>query len=191
MRPLVAALVLSLLVLPELARAASLAGWFLAGNDPVSYVNALDPDIKHEGAPSARLASVAPSKGFGTMMQSFDATDYAGKRLRLSGWVKAKGVAGWAGLWMRVDDGSAPVKILAFDNMQSRAIKGTLDWAHHNVVLDVAPEAKAISIGILLSGQGSVWVSDVKVEVVPETVPVTGVATGTQSRKPVNLDLTH
>jgi hypothetical protein len=187
----VAAFVLSLFVLPEPARAASPTGWWLAGNDPVSYVNALDPDVKHEGAPSARLASVAPSKGFGTMMQSFDAADYAGKRLRMSGWVKAEGVEGWAGLWMRVDDGSSPVKTLAFDNMQSRAIKGTLGWARHSVVLDVAAEAKSISMGILLAGQGSVWVSDMKVEVVPDTVPVTGETTATQNRKPTNLDFAH
>jgi hypothetical protein len=186
-----AAFVLSLLVLPAVARAASPAGWFLAGSDPTSYVNAVDPDVKHEAAPSVRLASVAQSKGFGTMMQSFEATDYAGKRLRLSGWVKAKGVEGWAGLWMRVDDGSSPVKTLAFDNMQSRAIKGTLDWARYNVVLDVAPEAKSISMGILLHGQGSVWLSDMKVEIVPDTVPVTSMPTAPQSRKPVNLDFAH
>lgn len=188
MRPLVAAFVLTLFVIPALAHAASPAGWFLAGNDPASYVVGLDPDIKHEGTPSVRLASVAPSKGFGTMMQSFDAADYAGKRLRLSGWVKANDVAGWAGLWVRVDDGSTPVKVLAFDNMQSRAIKGTEDWAHYSVVLDVAPEAKSISIGILLSGPGNVWVSGMKVEVVPKTVPVTSAAMAPQSRKPVNLD---
>jgi hypothetical protein len=191
MRSLVAALLLSLFVQPALARAASPAGWFLAGNDPVSYVNALDPAVKHEGAPSARLASVAPSKGFGTMMQTFDATDYTGKRLRLSGWVKAKSVASWAGLWMRVDDAGSPVKTLAFDNMQSRPIKGTLDWVRYDVVLDVAPEAKSISMGILLSGQGTVWVSDMKVDIVPDTVPVTGATMSTQNRKPANLDFAH
>jgi hypothetical protein len=191
MRPLVAAFALSLLMMPALARSASPAGWFLAGNDPTSYVNAIDPNVKHEGTPSARLASVAPSKGFGTMMQDFDASDYAGKRVRLSGWVKAEKVASWAGLWMRVDDGSSPVKTLAFDNMQSRAIKGTLGWARYDVVLDVAPEAKSISMGILLAGQGSVWVSDMKVEVVPNTVPVTGQPAPTQNRKPANLDFAH
>lgn len=190
MRPLMAAFALSLLVLPSLARSASPTGWFLAGSDPASYVNALDPEVRHEGSPSARLASVAQSKGFGTMMQSFGASDYAGKRLRLSGWVKAKSVASWAGLWMRVDDGSSPVKSLAFDNMQSRAIKGTLGWERYNIVLDVAPEAKSISMGILLDGQGSVWVSDMKVEIVPNTVQVTGQTTATQS-KPMNLDFAH
>ena len=55
--------------------------------------------------------------GFGTLMQQIDAADYRGRRVRLSGLSKAAAVAGWAGLWMRVDGRRG---VLAFDNMQSR-----------------------------------------------------------------------
>jgi hypothetical protein len=178
------------MLMPALARAGSPSGWFLAGSDPYSYVNTIDPNVRHEGAPSARLASAEATKGFGTMMQAFDAADYTGKRLQLSGWVKAEAVTGWAGLWMRVDDASTPAKVLTFDNMQTRPIKGTLGWKHYNVVLDIPVAAKSVSMGILLDGQGTVWVSDLKVEVVPSTVPVTGLFMGT-TRKPTNLDFSY
>ena len=46
--------------------------------------------------------------------------------------VKSQDVVGWAGLWMRVDQGKDAV---AFDNMQDRSIKGTTDWRHDDVIL--------------------------------------------------------
>src|ERR1043165_7394585 len=47
--------------------------------------------------------------GFGTLMQYFKpGKNWLGKRVRMTASVKTKDVAGWAGLWMRVDtkDGS-------------------------------------------------------------------------------------
>jgi len=123
-------------------------------------------------------------------MQSIDARDYAGKRMRLSAWVKASDVKHWAGLWMRVDGTDAKAGSLAFDNMQNRPIKGTLDWARYDVVLDVARVARGISFGILLDGEGTVWMSDVKFEPVTTAVPTTNTINALQ-RKPANLDFGH
>jgi hypothetical protein len=77
--------------------------------------------------------------GFGTLMQMFEAGEMKDKRYRLTGWTKAAGVSGWAGMWMRVD-GPAKGKSLAFDNMRDRPIQGTEDWTKHEIVLDV-PES--------------------------------------------------
>src|SRR5258708_14434487 len=129
MRSMLSNALLAIVLLPAFATAAVPTGWFRAGNEPKSYVVERDVSVKREGKVSARLASTGPSKGFGTMMQSFDAGDYRGKRLKLSAWVKSKDVADWAGLWMRVD--GEKQKSLAFDNMQNRAIKGTKDWPRY------------------------------------------------------------
>ena len=90
---------------------------------------------------------------------------------------------------MRVDgpvEGNQP-KILAFDNMQGRPLKGTIDWTRVEIVLDVPTEAKDIAFGILLSRDGQVWLDDLKFEVVPTSVPVSG--RGVQLTKaPSNLD---
>jgi hypothetical protein len=74
---------------------------------------------------------------------------------------------------MRVD---GPQGVLAFDNMQSRPIKGTADWKRCDVVLDVSSDASAIAFGLLLAGPGQVWFDDLHIEAVDSTVPVTGTA---------------
>ena len=64
----------------------------------------LDRTGAHAGNACAYLKSVvAETDGFGTLMQMFKADEYRGKRVRMSGYVKAKDASDWAGLWMRVD----------------------------------------------------------------------------------------
>jgi hypothetical protein len=150
------------------------AGWSVAGSHPSEYEMGLDRATRRSGAASAFLRGRTPTAGgFGTLMQEIDAADYRGRRVRLSGFSKAAGVAGWAGLWMRVD---GPQGVLAFDNMQSRPIKGTGAWKRCEVVLDVPSGATAIWFGLLLSGPGQVWFDDLQVEAVDGTVPVTATA---------------
>jgi hypothetical protein len=86
---------------------------------------------------------------------------------------------------MRVDKGQQSV---AFDNMQNRAIKGTQPWGMHEVVLDVPADATSISFGILLTGSGEVWLSDLSLEEVGMDTPTTAMnSQGTLPQRPVNL----
>jgi hypothetical protein len=186
MRVWIRAVLTAGLLVPQAAFAAEPAGWYHAGSDPKSFEIERDPNEVHSGKSSARLASIVEKpNGFGTMMQSIDPTEYHGKRLRLSAYIKAKEVTGWAGMWMRVD---GPKESLAFDNMQSRSIQGTRDWTRYEVVLDVAPEARAVAFGLLLEGVGTVWLDDVQLEIVDQSVPTTNQLL-ISNRKPVNLDL--
>ena len=118
------------------------------------------------------LPSTLSRDGFGTLMQGFKAEKYLGKRLRFSAYVRAEELDDWAGLWMRVD-GDGP-KMLTFDNMENRPIRGTSDWQRYEIVLDVPQESKYISLGILMGGRGRVWISDVQLEPVDADVPSTG-----------------
>jgi len=59
-------------------------------------------------------------------------------------------------------------EMFVLDNMQSRPIKGTRDWAQYEIVLYVSNRAKAIGAGLLVRGTGQAWISDVKFTVVPE-----------------------
>ncbi len=65
---------------------------------------------------------------------------------------------------MRVD--SAAQTSIAFDNMSCRPITGTADWKYYEVVLDVASNATELAYGILLAGQGDVWLDAVNLDVV-------------------------
>jgi len=168
---------------PTASREGVPKGWFMAGTKPAEYESIVDTRTAYNGHPSASLKAKGPTtEGFGTLMQDFRADRYLGKRVRLSAFVKSEGVQKWAGLWMRVDKDQ---QILAFDNMQSRPIKGTTNWQQYDVVLDVPQSATGIFLGILLEGQGTVWLSAAKLNVVGTDVSTTS---GTRlADGPVNL----
>jgi len=175
------------------ARAEFPRGWGGGGKD---YELVRDTEVKHGGTSSGAIRSAADAKeGFGTFTQGVQAAKFRGKRARLSGWIKADGVAGWSGLGMRVD-GKERAGI-AFDNMADRAVKDTSDWTQFQVVLDVPDAAEQIYFGCLLAGKGKVWVDDLTLETVANDVAATGkprdgaprqVEAGELPAEPANLD---
>ena len=131
----------------------------------------VDSAVKHSGNTSAAVKFLCGDpNGFASLAQSIGADEYIGKRLRLSGWLKTENAAD-AGLWMRLDGDRG--RMLGFDNMMPRAVKGTTDWKRYEVVLDVPPETVNILFGTLLSGTGQVWVDDIVLEVVGKEVATT------------------
>lgn len=163
-----------LAVCAVILKAAPPAGWYMAGSKPADYESNVDSQMIYDGRPSASLASKKPSiDGFGTLMQNFSAEKYIGQRVRFSAFVKSSGGQSWAGLWIRVDGPGQPPKMLAFDNMQQRPIRGDADWKNYEVVLDVPEDAKEIFFGILLAGTGTVWMNSANFEIVGKGVPTT------------------
>jgi beta-lactamase regulating signal transducer with metallopeptidase domain len=151
-----------------LPAAMSPRNWFLAGSNPEDYAASLD----HQDKPAHLLASTAETcQGFGTLMQMFSAKAFLGKRVRLSAWVKTENLEAWAGIWMRVDGPGG--EVAAFDNMKERPLQGSLDWKRYQVVLDVAPEASALGLGILVAGKGKVWMLEPELEIVDGSVATT------------------
>ena len=172
------------------ARAAAPKGWILAGSKPANYETGIDATVNYNAHPAAYLKSkssaVVGDEGFGTLMQSFRADQYRGTRVRFRASAKSETVSQWAGLWMRIDKGS---EVVGFDNMQSRPLKGTVDWQSFDVVLDVPKDATSISFGVLLTGSGSVWVSNASFETVGDDVALTDKPLDDNRPKaPVNLD---
>lgn len=170
----------------EVYKMSEIKGWKITGMSPYKYEVTLDTRTCYKTHPSVFLQSKAEERyeanDFGTMMQQFQAGRYQGKRMRFSGFVRTEEVAGWCGLWMRIDDRQQ--NLLAFDNMQRRSIQGTTTWNHYACVLDVPPEADCINIGILLSGEGKVWLGDCEFEEVGRDIPVTDGLTETECFPP-------
>lgn len=119
-------------------------------------------------------------------MQEFIPEEYRGRRVRFSALVKTADVVGWSGLWMRVDD--AAKRVLQFDNMQSRPVRGTTGWTRYAVVLDVPAATERVAFGVLLDGGGAVWLADVTLEAVGDDVPSTNALPVDPPRRPQNLD---
>jgi len=167
-------------------QAQKLEGWHKTGSKPDSYNVSLDKAVYKSGNSSALIESNTKKiKGFGTLMQSFSAKEYLGKRIKMTGYIRSKDVNGWAGMWLRVDSGR-PIRMLSFDNMQDRSIKGDNDWTKCDIVLDVPEESSTLNFGVLLSGTGKVWFDNISFEAVDKTqVEVTK---RSLSNKPTNLD---
>ncbi|WP_199098921.1 hypothetical protein [Dyella sp. ASV21] len=169
------------------AHAETPRGWYFGG--PA----AKDFDVSTEAAngdASGRVVHIhtkSESSGFGTLSQGIDATDYRGKRVRLSGYLRTKN-AGKSMLWLRIDD--AERKPISMDNMDQRAVRGDTDRRNYAVVLDVPDSAHALVFGVILDGRGDVWADGLKLEVVGKDVPTTTNVMA-MPRTPVNMDFAN
>jgi C-terminal processing protease CtpA/Prc len=132
-------------------------------NAPAAYRAVIDRAVVRSGHSSVRLESpTAPTSEFGTVTNSLDAAAYRGRRIRLTGAVRAEpGDDGQIGLWLRVDrpDGLRGF----FDNMARRPITDP-HWADYSIEGDVAPDATKLVFGLLLVGHGKAWLDDVRIE---------------------------
>ncbi len=110
---------------------------------------------------------------FGNIMQSFDATPYRGRtvRLRASLRVEGSGPADAAQMWFRVDRPGPQVG--SFDNMDDRPVKSSA-WTPAEIVAKVQDDAARLNIGVMSLGKGRVWVDDLSFEIVADSTPSTG-----------------
>ncbi len=127
----------------------------------------------HGGSASYRL--IAGDAEEGAAVVTIAAAELRGKRVRLRGWVKTEAVdAGWAGVWLRVDDG-----VTGFDNMSGRGLTGTAEWREAVATVDVPEGASQLMFGPLIVGGGTAWFDDLQIEVAdtpkPHPVRLTGV----------------
>jgi len=145
-----------------------------------SYKITSDRTVFHDGLASVCLKSIEnnvnSNYNFGTVTGRMMPDSFKGKRVRMTGWIKTENVNGYAGLWMRVD-GQNFGQVLAFDNMMNRPIKGTTDWGKYEVVLDVPNQAVNINFGALLTGKGTLWLDEIKFEVVDSYIASTSTYT--------------
>jgi len=169
-------------------------GWFLSGSHPQHYAFGVDEKTFHSGMKSGVLYSVdganeTAGEQFGTMMQSFLADEYKGKRIKMSCYLKSEEVTKGAA-WCRVDNAAGDS--IQFDNMDNRSIVGSTDWNYYSIVLDVPEGSASIHFGVLLIGKGKIWADGFKFEAVDHRTPVTNMlALDALPKLPVNLDFSE
>ncbi len=147
------------------------SGWFLpsALREAGYAFEVVDDGGAREGKRCAKLsapAEAAPGR-FGNVMQVVDALPFRGKRVRFRASVRLEGAdaESRAQLWLRVDldpDGDRP-RMGAFDNMAERPIVSR-EWAEHEIVVDVADDARSLACGLILSGTGTAWLDGASLE---------------------------
>jgi hypothetical protein len=157
----------------ELRFVSPIKGWVVVEEALQDYEIGIDSLVKHSGKASAfaRSKAATTTARAVALRQSVKADPFRGQRVRLSGWLKGEKVEEWAGLWLRVD-GEQGVR-LSLDNMQHRRVKGTTDWHHYELVLDVPENAVAVSFGLVLAGKGQAWMDDLRLDQVARQVATT------------------
>lgn len=170
-------------------------GWAITGSRGDAYSVELSAEA-HGAKPVVRMwRSEDGDDGFGAMFQLFKADAYRGKRVQLSAALRTVDVTGRAALCFRVDGAGAygSGRPLAFDNMDARpTVSGTTGWARYACVLDVPEEATALFISNILSGRGELFWTDLRFEVVDDSVPLTDMqATPALRSAPTNLDFSE
>lgn len=119
----------------------------------------VDDKVVHSGRLSVRIERNAASPNdFSTITKSIP-LDFSGATIELRGYLRTEDASGFVGLWLR-EDGYSPG--LAFDNMQSRQLKGTTPWTEYSIKLPIDPEANRIFFGVLLAGTGKAWADDLQ-----------------------------
>lgn len=168
-------------------------GWHTSGTAEDKY----DMGVFKAGGHNSKACGIIRSNkknyfkdDYGLLMQSFSAAKYQGKRVRFSGFIKARNVEVWAGLFLRIDKekGKEP---LGFDNMNERPIKGSSDWNEYYIDMDVPGNAYKITFGALLHGQGMMYFDDLKFEVIGKAEDTTAAIPITDAelqKEGVNLD---
>jgi hypothetical protein len=179
-----AAIVIAAVWSPTQAGVGAPTGWFIAGSKPADYEMGSEHVTGSAGKQSAYIKAKpdATGNGFGTLMQTINAEDYVGQRVRLSARMKSQNASGFQ-MWFRVDGQG---KMLRFYNMQDRPVTGTTDWKRYEIVLDVPVGSTALNYGFFLAGgRGEGWADSVALEQVDKA---TAVSEFVPPRKPTNLN---
>ncbi|MEO6278866.1 hypothetical protein [Roseateles sp.] len=145
------------------------------------YEIGIDPASDAAGMPTLTIRLLKPTRplvvDMGAARQSVDG--YAGKRLRVSGQLRAESVKGWAGLYLGQGDGTLLNRIaIAPPNAEAllpagAAVAADGGWHDTSVVFDVPADAASVDFGVALVGEGQVWARNLQFQVVGSEVATT------------------
>ncbi|EGF25472.1 hypothetical protein RBWH47_03601 [Rhodopirellula baltica WH47] len=140
----------------------------------------VDRFVRHEGRFSAmleRTETTPQSMNVGSLRQVIDAERFAGKRIRLSGYLKTQ-EADLAGLRIRINRPEGGQ--VTFAHVDSTRLEGTSDWQEVQMVADIPEDTTMMSIAVVLEGGGRLWADDLSLSVVDKSVELD--ANGSWSR---------
>ena len=146
-------------------------GWNTPGFNSGSFSRRIVEGGAHGGRAFLEITSAPEARSSGSgIYQDLAAGPYRGKRVRFRAYLKTKGLADSAYLWLRSDSDTGT----RFVSTKGRGPKGTTDWGPQEVVLDLSADAGGLSFGVVAPGAGTLGVDDACLEVVdPAEVPTT------------------
>ncbi|MDR2235800.1 MAG: S41 family peptidase [Chryseobacterium sp.] len=143
------------------------SGWDCKASD--LYDIKTDPTIQYSGQNSLLIASKAADASGNMLLfsQTFPAPGKGLRRIRLSGFIKSENVKDEILLWAHIINTGK--KIISKGNSQNQSNPVTLnaDWKEYSLEFIIDDQAKDITFGGYLSGNGKVWFDHFSVSEVP------------------------
>ena len=137
--------------------------WSASSAQLSDFEIARDTSVAHGGRVSIRVHAADEPAAFANVSTVLPGPAYAGKRLRLSVFLRAQSLGGiGAQLWARADADGRPS--IAFANSQATPFRGTRDWTRLTISLDVPENAARIYLGALSLSAGTLWIDDARIE---------------------------
>lgn len=143
-------------------------GWNASESIPGEYRVGVDHRVVHGGRSSLFLRSLRPEpKGYAVVYQIFSAGGFAGKRVRLAGFLRGERLAGSGAANVLAGDSNG-----ASDATDRTSIAGTTRWRPFDIVIDVPGRAQSIQLTIVITGAGTLWADDFRFEIVSASIPL-------------------
>ncbi len=147
--------------------------WLLRGSASQNYELRADRATAFTGNYSALLRAydkdVSPNLS-GSAIQAVLASPYIGKRIELTAMLRGEGLRNAGSAWMYATDPSRV--IIAYQVAQMNPGIDPAEWTRYRVVMDVPFHGEVLAYGFTLQGKGKLWVDDVHLRVVDDSVPV-------------------
>ncbi|WP_295767316.1 S41 family peptidase [uncultured Mucilaginibacter sp.] len=120
------------------------------------------------GAKSLRISGKESLRGRQSIMQNTVINANQLKQILLSCYVKTKDVSGSVQLFCQVRDSKNRIISIRTSQMQDAGLSGTNDWKQLTLKFLADTNAKKITVGAYLIGNGTVWLDDYSVQELPE-----------------------
>jgi len=177
LKVLLAAPIVAFLVMANAADMKRPEGWSWSSHSSSEarnlYEMGVDEQVLYQGHRSLTLRGHGQNDvSYAAAMQYVSSKGYQGKKVRFSGVLRTSGVDAWAGIWIRAGDAGHD---LLSGGVLPPAVGGRAvpEWTPVSAVVEVGPDDRGISVGLALIGNGQAWLSDLKFEMVDDTMPVT------------------
>ncbi len=133
--------------------------WNISSSTPRDYDYGTEQESNAQGIGSAYIKALKEEpRSPLTLRQSVRIRDYIGKRVRLSGRLRASEVVEQANLYLRTGK----------ENRIERSIEGTQGWTSYQMTLFVPDESIAVEFGLTLHGRGQVWLQGLTLAIVED-----------------------
>jgi serine/threonine protein kinase len=141
------------------------AGWTFLG-DARDFECCRDGDPGRPGAVTRLASRGARIVSSAELVQNIDATNYRGRRVRVTAMLRSS--------WDDVNAALVARSYLPEGEAQAHGfIRAGNDWDKRSIVFDVPMNARTVTTGLRLTGGGAVWADDFSIEIVDQSIPLT------------------